>query len=267
MRTTSPILPIIVVALSLLTVGVSYGGKVYLGVSSSEVSNATNAGFQTRYRIDLLNWDQMLGNGSNVTLPNFWLNNVSNSLSALSGTQFTYTVSNIVGTGVRFTLSTPTSSYALSWPVALPLGGVAAQSVPYNAIDIYSQATFAGSSVQFSNPKFTLSNPSIQTVGSLPASGLANNANPVTETYIVYVNDNGTKGNLASIGWTFTANVSITSTGHSKDAARFELTGSNLDYTPQAAPVVAVPETSTWVMGLLALGAVLFVVRRSTARA
>jgi len=28
--------------------------------------------------------------------------------------------------------------------------------------------------------------------------------------------------------------------------------------------VVAVPETSTWVMGLLALGTVLFIVRRSS---
>jgi len=35
-------------------------------------------------------------------------------------------------------------------------------------------------------------------------------------------------------------------------------------YTPS---VAAVPETSTWLMGLLALGAVIFMVRSSSARA
>jgi len=48
-----------------------------------------------------------------------------------------------------------------------------------------------------------------------------------------------------------------------KEGAKFELTGKTLDFTPPADSVAAVPETSTWVMGFLAIGAVVFLMRRN----
>lgn len=247
---------LVTTALSVLvSSNASFAGKVYIGVSSADVSDASPSGFQSRYKIDLTNWDQLLGNGISVSGANIKTANVSNTLSVLSGTTFTYTVTNTVGSGITFSLTTPSSSYALNWSSSESLGGVTAQSVAYNAIHPYAQATFAGSSVQFSNSSFTLADPSIQTFGTLPTSGLANNSNPVIDSYIVYVNDDGTKGNLASIGWTFTSSVTINAPGNSKEGAKFELTGKTLNYSAPS-PVVAVPETSTWVMGILAIGAI-----------
>lgn len=237
-----------------------------MGVAPSEVSSANLAGFQTRYKIDLTNWDAMLGNGTPVAPSSIQSTSVSNTLSVLSGTPYTYRVVNTPGASLTFSLLHPTAgpSAAFSWTSGTPLGGVGLQSVSYNALHPYAQATFAGSSVAFQNATFSLSNPAVQTIGILPASGFANNSAPINDSYIVYVNDDGSKGDLGSIGWTFEAQVTITSPGNSREGAKFELSGKTLDFTPPApAPVVAVPETSTWVMGIIALGAGLVIVRRS----
>lgn len=249
----------------LLVPASAFAGKVYVGVAPSEVSSANLAGFQTRYKIDLTNWDAMIGNGTPVSPTSIQSTNLSNTLGTLSGAQYTYRVVNTPGSSLTFSLLHPSGapSASFSWTTTTPLGGVGVQSVSYNALHPYAQATFAGSSVAFQNASFTLSNPVIQTLGTLPTSGLANNAAPINDSYIVYVNDDGSKGDLGSIGWTFEAQVTITSSGNSREGAKFELSGKTLDFTPPSSPVVAVPETSTWVMGIMALGAALVVVRKS----
>jgi hypothetical protein len=193
-------------------------------------------------------------------------------------------VVNLVGQGLYFTLDkTPLTApvdvalgYGTFAPGSIPAAGnsftaatltgaggaaVTPQTTPYNALHLYSQATALGSAVSFANVSFTVSDPAIVLDGTFPVSGTATNATPVVDSYLAYFNDNGTKGDLSSVGWTFSADVTITG-NNSKEGAKFELTGKTLDYTPPSASVAAVPETGTWVMGLLALAAVILVARR-----
>jgi hypothetical protein len=261
-------------------------GKIYLGVSGSDVSNANPAGVQTRLKIDNTNWDVMLGNGDQPIRTGSFLQTDIGSSSNISGTTYRYTVVNQVGGGLSFTLDrTPLTTrvdFALAYGTLAPgiivtpnrsvsaatlLGPgnvqIAPQTIPYNALHLFSQATAVGSTVSFENVTFGVTDPTIELDGAFPLSGMANNTTPMVDSYLAYFNDNGTKGDLSSVGWSFSADVTITG-NNSKEGAKFELTGKTLDYTPSAGAVAAVPETSTWVMGFLALGAVIFVVRRNS---
>lgn len=258
-------------------------GKIYLGVNATDVANAAAAGVQTRLKIDNTNWDAMLGNGYQpISTGTFVQRDIGNT-GSISGQTFRYEVVNLVGKGLYFTLDkTPLTApvdFALGYgtfaPGSIPSSGnsvtaatltgaggaaVAPQTTPYNALHLYSQATSSGSTVNFANVSFTVSDPAIVLDGAFPVSGTATNAIPVVDSYLAYFNDDGTKGDLSSVGWTFSADVTITG-NNSKEGAKFELTGKTLDYTPPSASVAAVPETSTWVMGFLALAAVVLVVR------
>lgn len=254
---------------------------IYVGIDPSKVSSASPAGVQTRYKIDNTNWDMMLGNGVAVDYTNIITTNVGNQAS-LSAQQFTYTVSNVLGQGIVFRLDSAATigvDRIISWGspagpanVALnsaKLGGYAPQTLPYNAIHLFSQATFAGSKVAFSNVLFTVSDPTIILEGAFATSGEANNTTPVVDSYLAYFNSDGTKGDLSNVAWTFSADVKITSTGNSKEGAKFEITGKSLDYTPPSpiSPLVPVPEPSTAILGLFAMGAGVLVRRRPCANA
>lgn len=260
----------------------SGAATIYLGVDPSEVSSASPAGVQTRYKIDNTNWDMMLGNGIAVDTSNIITTNVGN-MASLSGQQFTYTVSNIIGQGIVFTLDSAATTgvdRGISWgnpagPAnvaanSAKLGGLAPQTTPYNALHLYSQATFGGSKVSFSNASFTVSDPLIVLQGAFATSGEANNTTPVVDSYLAYFNTDGTKGDLSNIGWTFSADVKITAPGNSKEGAKFEITGKSLDYSPPSIPIsplIPVPEPGTAIMGLFAMGAAAWVRRRSSANA
>jgi len=262
-----------------------FGGRVYLGIGSQDVSNASPSGVQTRYKIDNTNWDAMLGSGASVA-PGYFVSRDSGNIGSLSGQTFHYQVMNLVGEGLYFTLNNPGTAgldYAMSYgsfnPGSVPsanssvnsatllgVGGVATtpQTTPYNGLHLYSQATASGSSVAFSNVSFTLADSSIQVTGAFPTSGLANNGTPVVDSYLAYFNNDGTKGDLSSIGWTFDADVTITGAPGSnpKEGAKFEFTGKSMNYTQPGESLTAVPETSTWVMGFFALGVVALLARR-----
>jgi hypothetical protein len=261
-------------------------GKIYLGVGAASVTNANAAYVQTRLKIDNTNWDAMLGNGYQPIAPGTFAQRDIGNTGSISGQTFRYEVVNLVGQGLYFTLdktpltapvdfslaygtfnsgSVPAAGSSTSAATLLGAGGlqVAPQTNFYNALHLYSQATASGSSVSFANVSFSVSDPSIELNGAFPLSGMANNTTPMVDSYLAYFNDNGTKGDLSSVGWSFSADVTITG-NNSKEGAKFELTGRTLDYTPPASSVAAVPETSTWVMGFLALGAVIFVVRRNS---
>lgn len=150
------------------------------------------------------------------------------------------------------------------------LGGRAPQTSPYIAIHLFSRATFTGNKVNFSNVSFTVTDPTINLVDAFAASGEANNTTPVVDSYLAYFNSDGSKGDLSTVGCRFSANVSITSTGNSKESAKFEITGKTLDYTPPMIlqrPAGALPETSTAVIGLVAMGTALLIRRRPSAKA
>ncbi len=260
----------------------SEAATIYLGVAPSEVSSASPAGVQTRYKIDNTNWDMMLGNGVAVDNTNMITTNVGNQ-ATLSGQQFTYRVSNVVGQGIVFTLDSAATTgidRSLSWgnPAgaansavnSAKLGGRAPQTTPYNAIHLFSQATFGGSKVTFSNVLFSITDPTIILEGAFATSGEATNATPVVDSYLAYVNSDGTKGDLSNVAWTFSADVKITSTGNPKEGAKFEITGKSLDYTPPSSPIsplIPVPEPSTAILGLFAMGAGVLVRRRPSANA
>ncbi|MBU6326723.1 MAG: hypothetical protein KGQ89_03765 [Verrucomicrobia bacterium] len=97
------------------------------------------------------------------------------------------------------------------------LGGRAPQTSPYIAIHLFSRATFTGNKVNFSNVSFTVTDPTINLVDAFAASGEANNTTPVVDSYLAYFNSDGSKGDLSTVGCRFSANVSITSTGNSKE--------------------------------------------------
>ena len=225
----------------------------------------------------------MLGSGASVA-NGYMVTRDAGNQGSLSGKTFNYTVTNTVGQGVSFVLNNPTTSgndfslyfgtgtapqgnSAVSASTLLGPGGasVAVQTTPYNGLHLFSQATTSGATVSFANISFSVSTPGITLNGAFPTSGTANNANSVVDSYLAYFNDNGTKGDLSSVGWTFSADVTITSPSGSnpKEGAKFEFTGKTLDYTAPSSSVAAVPETGTWVMGLLALGAVVLLVRRN----
>ena len=274
-----------IIGAALVTLVISNGsgqaGQVYLDVAASDVTNADPAGVQTRYKISSNNWDTMIGNAVQpIVSASINAKDLGNN-SNLSGTPFSYEVTNLVGQGLYFSLknlntnnttvlsygnfaSSPVASNV--WQNATSLNGVSPQTTPYNALHLYAQASTAGDQVVYANASFTINTPGITLNGLLPASGSAQyGVNTTTQSYIAYFNDNGTKGDLSSIGWTFKSNVTVsrTTASGSGESAKFEFTGKTLDYTPPGGGVAAVPETSTWIMGFLALGAVVFMVRRN----
>ncbi|MEI6490971.1 MAG: hypothetical protein WCO94_00360 [Verrucomicrobiota bacterium] len=274
-----------ILGIALIAFAISNGsaraGQVYLGVDSGDVTNANPAGVQTRYKISSTNWDAMIGNAVQPIVPaSINAKDLGNN-SALSGTPFSYEVTNLVGQGLYLSLKNLNTNYTtvLSygnfasspvasnfWQNATSLNGVFPQTTPYNALHLYAQASTVGDQVVYANASFTINTPGITLNGLLPASGSAQyGVNTTTQSYIAYFNDNGTKGDLSSIGWTFKSNVTVsrTTASGSGESAKFEFTGKTLDYTPPGGGVAAVPETSTWIMGFLALGAVVFMVRRN----
>ena len=276
-------LKIIGAALATLVIsnGTGQAGQVYLDVAAADVANANPAGVQTRYKISSTNWDAMIGNGVQPIVPaSINAKDLGNN-SNLSGTPFSYEVTNLVGQGLYLSLKNLNTNYTtvLSygnfasspvasnfWQNASGLNGVSPQTTPYNALHLYAQASTVGDQVVYANASFTINTPGITLNGLLPASGSAQyGVNTTTQGYIAYFNDNGTKGDLSNIGWTFKSDVTVTRTtvSGSAESAKFEFTGKTLDYTPPGGGVTAVPETSTWIMGFLALGAVVFMVRRN----
>lgn len=268
------------VALS-ISRGNLHAGQIYLGLGASDVANANPAGVQTRYKISAVNWDATIGNAVQPIIPAS-INAINLGTNAnLSGTTFTYEVGNIVGQGVYLSLKNlnTNNTSVLSWgnfnasPVAANtwqnagnLNGVFPQTTPYNALHLFAQASTLGDGVTFSNANFTINTPGITLNGLLPASGSAQfGLNTTYDSYIAYFNDNGTQGDLSTVGWTFTSNVTVsrTTASNSGESAKFEFTGKTLDYTPPSSPA-AVPETSTWIMGFLALAAVVILVRRKS---
>jgi hypothetical protein len=249
---------------SILTTVQSIAGTVYLGVSPSQVSNVSAAGFGAGYSISNGNSDITL----RPAVPTLDYRHADlGNVAQLSGRSIHLTLKNVVSNGFDTGLffeaaASPNGQKTLTWRAAI--SGILPQAVPYSAIDLYSVATFLGSAVQFSSPKFTLAYPTIALNGSLPPSGLVNHGSPTSDSYIVFLNDDGSKGNLASVGWSFSADVTITASGTTGDVTKFELSGKTLNYTPSSVATAAVPETSTWVMGFLALGAVVFLVSRRT---
>jgi hypothetical protein len=256
-------------------------GQVYFDVDSGDVTNANPAGVQTRYKVSSTNWDAMIGNGVQpIVTPSINAKDLGNN-PALSGTPFTYEVTNLAGQGVYLSLTNLNTNYTtvLSygnfatspvasnfWQNATSLNGVAPQTVPYNALHLYAQASSTGDQVSYTNATFTINTPGITLNGLLPASGSAQyGGNTSTDSYIAYFNDDGTKGDLSNIGWTFKSDMTVSrgTPSGSGESAKFEFTGKTLDYSPPAGGVAAVPETSTWVMGFLALGTVVFLVRRN----
>jgi len=222
MKTTLPkLLSVAAVALAISNTG-AQAGKVYLGVGASDVTNANPAGVQTRLKIDNTNWDAMLGNGDQPVRTGSFLQADLGSNSNLSGTTYRYNVVNLVGQGLTFTLDrtplTPRVDFSLAYgtftsgivvtptrsvSAATLLGAgnvqIAPQTSPYNAIHLFSQATATGSTVRFENVTFGVTDPTIELVGSLPTSGLADNATPFVDSYLAYFNDNGTKGDLSTV--------------------------------------------------------------------
>lgn len=263
-----------------ISIGSGRAGQVYLDVAAADVTNANPAGVQTRYKISSTNWDAMIGNGVQPIIPaSINAKDLGNN-SNLSGTTFSYEVTNLVGQGLYLSLKNLNTNYTtvLSygnfasspvasnvWQNATSLNGVFPQTSAYNALHLYAQASTVGDQVAYANASFTINTPGITLNGLLPASGSAQyGVNTTTESYIAYFNDDGTKGDLSNIGWTFKSDVTVTRTtvSGSAESAKFEFTGKTLDYTPPGGGVAAVPETSTWTMGFLALGAVVFMVRR-----
>lgn len=277
-----------IIGAALVTLVISNGsgqaGQVYLDVAASDVTNADPAGVQTRYKISSTNWDAMIGNAVQPIVPASINSNPGGNLgnnANLSGTTFSYEVTNLVGQGLYLSLKDLNTNYTtvLSygdfasspvasnvWQNATSLNGVSPQTTPYNALHLYAQASTVGDQVVYANASFTINTPGITLNGLLPASGSAQyGVNTTTQSYIAYFNDNGTKGDLSNIGWTFKSDVTVTRTtvSGSAESAKFEFTGKTLDYTSPGGGVTAVPETSTWIMGFLALGAVVFMVRRN----
>lgn len=230
----------------------------------------------------------MLGNGVVVDTSNITSRDLGNN--SLSGKQYNYTVVNLVGKGLYYKLTpltgggnTVVSSWgnisALDiaggftpgqWTNVATLGGVAPQTTPYNALHLYAQASSSGDQVDYSNVSFNINTPGITTTGTLPTSGQAKfGVQTVSDSYIAYFNDDNSAGDLASVGWSFSADVTVTrgAASGSGESAKFEFTGKTMTYTPPASPTAAVPETSTWVMGLLALGTAIVVMRRRAAHA
>jgi len=278
-NTTLQILGTALVAFALSNVS-AQAGQVYLGVDSGDVTNANPAGVQTRYKISSTNWDAMMGNGVQpIISASINAKDLGNN-SNLSGTPFSYEVTNLVGQGLYLSLknlntnSTTVLSYgnfasspvtANVWQNAASLNGVLPQTTAYNALHLYAQASTPGDHVSYANASFTINTPGITLSGLLPASGSAQyGVNTTTDSYIAYFNDDGTNGDLSNIGWTFKSDVTVsrTTVSGSAESAKFEFTGKTLT-TPPGGDVVAVPETSTWVMSFLALGAVVFMVRRN----
>ena len=279
-NSTFQILGTVLVAFAISNVS-ARAGQVYLGVDSGDVTNAAPAGVQTRYKISSNNWDAMIGNAVQpIVTPSINAKDLGNN-SNLSGTTFSYEVTNLVGQGLYLSLknlntnSTTVLSYgnfasspvaSNVWQNAASLNGVSPQTTPYNALHLYAQASTVGDQVVYANASFTINTPGITLNGLLPASGSAQyGVNTFTDSYIAYFNDNGTKGDFSNIGWTFKSDVTVsrTTVSGSAESAKFEFTGKTLDYTPAGVGVAAVPETSTWIMGFLALGAVVFMVRRN----
>jgi len=276
-----------------LSQGFLQAGIVHLGVDSSQVSSVSPAGFQTRFKLDNTNWDAMLGNAVQpITSSSILSANLGNT-AALSGATHSFRVTNVPGQGIAFQLN-PLSNISnvttLAWgnfSAPFPGGSVSAptlysseagaqiapQTSPYNSIHLFAMANALGDQVSFSGAQFTSWLPSgpITNAGTLPTSGAAvNGVSNVFDSYIVYTNDDGTPGDLSSVSWTFFADVTITrtQTGGS-EAAKFEFTGKNVTFgtaPPSGETPASVPETSTWLMGVLALGAVLHLMRRRTLR-
>lgn len=254
----------------------AHAGTVYLNVTPDVGSTPTPAGVQTRYKISNTNWDMMLGNAAAVTPADINARDLGNN-PALSGKQYNYTVVNLVGKGLYFKLTPLTGggntavnswggitagdigSYNV-WTNQTTLNGVAPQTTPYNSLHVYAQASSTGDQVDFANVTFNINTPGNAFIGSLPTSGQAKfGVQPVTDSYLAYFNDDGSVGDLSNVNWAFSADVTVTrgAASASGESAKFELTGKTLSYS---APT-AVPETTTWVMGFLALGAAVVLLR------
>jgi hypothetical protein len=249
----------------------AFAGTIYLNVTPNASPVPAPIGVQTRYKIDTTNWDMMLGTGEQpITNHTTMTVNMSNSLSFFDNKTFHYKVVNIAGEGVYFQLDDPNTAgvdFQRAWGTfsALPAANNSATSATlrnkantadvtpasfdYNGLHLLALAnasTFTNE-VLFSNAVFTA--PGQTLVGTLPSSGSAKSTGPNTnEAYLAYFTSGNTPGNLASIDWTFEADVILkASGGNPKEGLKFEFTGKTFDFTP-------IPEPASILSALTGLG-------------
>jgi len=253
---------LIALAVSGLFTG-AQAGIVRLGVPADEISGPVNtSGFVVQYSINSNPGTFAYANDADT-----YDSNILAETTTVSGQTFRLELTNTANVGTTVSLQSLNAPSPFSLLSTSPLSpGTAFNGLSFLAIG-------GGSEFQldFSNISFTTPDPQVTVTGSIAPASLGGTPWPImqsTQSFLAYTNDDGSAGDLSAISWTFGADVTLTHTpGSGPPEPGFvgvTLNPASFSYTAPAAPA-AVPETSTWVMGFLALGATVFLARRKTA--
>jgi len=282
MKTTLLRAPLLALLASAVAIAPAYAGKVYFNLSDADLNNVSGAGTSASASL-FVPPGNSLGFGSLIqrahNTPTIGAIFAAPGPS-LNNHPFRFELTNLAGQGISLHLTSLSNPALLNYQSSNVY-----DPEPYNGLVLELSTQNDGATVSFENAEFTFTDPTIQTFGTLASVGsLANGeghfsnvlgyyTQSVESSYLVYFNDDGTQGDLSAIGWTFAADVTLNlpTNPAAYSGAGIGLFGVNGDLSPSSgsgssSPVAAVPETSTWVMGFLALGATVFLARRKTNR-
>jgi len=257
-------------------------GKIYFNIDQSDLHNLSGAGTGTAAQLFVppggsLGFGSFMERAHGIpTIADLF----STDGSPLNSQPFKFELSNQIGQGLSLRLTSISNPALLNYQ-----SSVVFNSEPYNLLDFHSVTRNPGATVSFTNTSFTLSDNTIQIFGSPAAGGFLADGGGIFHPFdgyysqsvefsdtLAYFNDDGTHGDLSTVNWTYSADVTLTipSNPAAYSTAEFGVFGGSGDYTPSSGSgsassgsVAAVPETSTWVMGFLALGAVTLLIRKN----
>jgi hypothetical protein len=231
-------------------------GQIYLGEGQGVITNSVWSNFGATIYSD---------NGTGFAYSGIYSPPAVNeyhytSPSTIDGQKFRFQLTNVVGEGVSFALSplgTPSPFSFTTFQIPASFGA-------YNALDI-STSSGLEKAISWDNFSFATS-PSLPVNGAFSPMTLSSQSGSFQPNYryLTFANDDGTPGDLSSIGWSFGADVTLlASPGGWAYLNVYGVSGNYTSPSGSGSPA-AVPETSTWVMGFLALGASVVLIRRQT---
>jgi len=248
-RSRAPLLATVIFWSALFQV---HANTVYLSDSSAWLPNSTWTDFgSTLYAYGAGTDSAVAGVFSPSSGSDYRYTTASN----VNGQQFSYSLTNVVGQGVSMSLTPLGGSSSFSFQTIQIPASVAG----YNALDIRAYAD-GGKAVDWQNISFSIAT-SDQVLGAITPGSLTSVAGDTIYKSIAYFQNDGSKADLSQVNWTFSADVTLVESPSSGGFASFTASSVSSDPPPPSG-VASVPETSTWVMGLLALGAVGVLIRQ-----